>query len=94
MPSPDENFPHKNDRTFHQRCLSRARDKLAETPLAPAKADTGNDNNRRPKLASGNKTYLTLDWKKPHSASTKQPEERRKDSYGKDIMNAKFWRNV
>ena len=26
MPSPDENFPHKNDRTFHQRCLSRARD--------------------------------------------------------------------
>ena len=36
MPSPDENFPHKNDRTFHQRCLSRARDEPAETPLAPA----------------------------------------------------------
>ena len=37
MPSPDENFPHKNDRTFHQRCLSRARDEPAEAPLAPAK---------------------------------------------------------
>ena len=36
MPSPDENFPHKNDRTFHQRCLSQARDEPAETPLAPA----------------------------------------------------------
>ena len=36
MPSPDENFPHKNDRTFHQRCLSRARDEPAETPLASA----------------------------------------------------------
>ena len=36
MPSPDENFPHKNYRTFHQRCLSRARDEPAETPLAPA----------------------------------------------------------
>ena len=36
MPSPDENFPHKNDRTFHQRCLSRARDEPTETPLAPA----------------------------------------------------------
>ena len=37
MPSPDENFPHENDRTFHQRCLSRARDEPAETPLAPAR---------------------------------------------------------
>ena len=37
MPSPDENFPHKNDRTFHQRCLSRSRDEPAETPLAPAR---------------------------------------------------------
>ena len=36
MPSSDENFPRKNDRTFHQRCLSRARDEPAETPLAPA----------------------------------------------------------
>ena len=36
MPSPDENFPHKNYLTFHQRCLSRARDEPAETPLAPA----------------------------------------------------------
>ena len=39
MPSPDENFPHKNDRTFHQRCLSRARDEPAETPLAPTSGD-------------------------------------------------------
>ena len=36
MPSTAENFPRKNDRTFHQRCLSRARDEPAETPLAPA----------------------------------------------------------
>ena len=36
MPSPDENFPHNKDRTFHQRCLSQARDEPAETPLAPA----------------------------------------------------------
>ena len=36
MPSPDENFPHKNDRTFYQQCLSRASDEPAETPLAPA----------------------------------------------------------
>ena len=35
MPSTAENFPRKNDRTFHQRCLSRARDEPAETPLAP-----------------------------------------------------------
>ena len=37
MPSTAENFPRKNDRTFHQRCLSRARDEPAETPLAPAR---------------------------------------------------------
>ena len=36
MPSPDENFPYKNDHTFHQRCLTQARDEPAETPLAPA----------------------------------------------------------
>ena len=37
MPSTAENFPRKNDRTFHQWCLSRARDEPAETPLAPAR---------------------------------------------------------
>ena len=37
MPSPHENFPHKNYRTFHQQYLSRARDEPAETPLAPAR---------------------------------------------------------
>ena len=40
MPSTVENFPRKNDRTFHQRCLSRARDEPAETPLAPARLNT------------------------------------------------------
>ena len=47
MPSPDENFPHKNDRTFHQRCLSRARDEPAETPLLPAKSDPARTHRRR-----------------------------------------------
>ena len=41
MPSTAENFPRKYDRTFHQRCLSRARDEPAETPLAPATPTPG-----------------------------------------------------
>ena len=44
MTSSDENFQRKNDRTFHQRILSRARDEPAETPLAPATLTTAMQN--------------------------------------------------
>ena len=53
MPSPDKNFPHKNDRTLHQRCLSRARDEPAETPLAPARTEGANRDMELKRSAQG-----------------------------------------
>ena len=60
MPSTVENFPRKNDRTFHQRCLSRARDEPAETPLAPAIMYPAYGTHNRLRSISGNGTNTPI----------------------------------